>query len=524
MGCCTSRSARADRPRFHRGAHARLRGGRARVATYWPDRVERITGVPAAASSRPRICSAAAPNAITLTARGPEQQRKAWTTRCRSSTSRSPRARRANRSVASAPDRAGQRPGRSRAWPEGRSAAGLSQADRARGSRAHRRVLGRGRGCAARARAPALELFDRWVAVGVRALMVMGSNRWCPRRTALRDRAADTARGRRPVPVRDGRARGRGAAGDAVGRGGGHDDEPGGSRDLPAAGSSPPPDVRTDLEILKLGGGRSARRTFLDGRPRRRSTSCAARARGQGRLRGLSTRASSRSRACSGRVRGDDHPGTPGLFVERFATQDGRARFHAGRPPRSCRGRRRAVPILPHDRTRARAIPVRHPDATGRVAARGGARAVGRASIPTWPRASAHRRRRRVSAHSARNGAGARAPVAGDRPGHRILPVPLSGGATINDLTNPALDPTSRMPEFKTCAVAVEPMPARSTPPAGRPTERVRAPWLPARPKGLALDSNPTFLQGFVRHRRARAGQAGVDRPRRCATWYRTAR
>jgi assimilatory nitrate reductase catalytic subunit len=30
--------------------------------------------------------------------------------------------------------------------------------------------------------------------------------------------------------------------------------------------------------------------------------------------------------------------------------------------------------------------------------------------------------------------------------------------ARVNDLTDPRLDPTSRMPEFKTCAVAVAPV------------------------------------------------------------------
>ena len=42
------------------------------------------------------------------------------------------------------------------------------------------------------------------------------------------------------------------------------------------------------------------------------------------------------------------------------------------------------------------------------------------------------------------------------RPDTVFAPFHWSGGATINDLTNPALDPASRMPEFKTCAVALE--------------------------------------------------------------------
>ena len=43
------------------------------------------------------------------------------------------------------------------------------------------------------------------------------------------------------------------------------------------------------------------------------------------------------------------------------------------------------------------------------------------------------------------------------RPDTVFAPFHWSGAATVNDLTNPALDPASRMPEFKTCAVALSP-------------------------------------------------------------------
>ena len=44
-----------------------------------------------------------------------------------------------------------------------------------------------------------------------------------------------------------------------------------------------------------------------------------------------------------------------------------------------------------------------------------------------------------------------------DPPRHRLRARSTGrAAATINDLTNPALDPASRMPEFKTCAVALE--------------------------------------------------------------------
>ncbi len=50
---------------------------------------------------------------------------------------------------------------------------------------------------------------------------------------------------------------------------------------------------------------------------------------------------------------------------------------------------------------------------------------------------------------------------------HRLRAVPLGRRASANRLTNPALDPTSRMPEFKVCAVRVDPVPHDSARPPG---------------------------------------------------------
>ena len=44
--CCTSRSVRSGSTRRSSRAHQRLRSGAPHVAAYWPERVERITGVP----------------------------------------------------------------------------------------------------------------------------------------------------------------------------------------------------------------------------------------------------------------------------------------------------------------------------------------------------------------------------------------------------------------------------------------------------------------------------------------------
>lgn len=46
--------------------------------------------------------------------------------------------------------------------------------------------------------------------------------------------------------------------------------------------------------------------------------------------------------------------------------------------------------------------------------------------------------------------------TAGIRPDTVFMPFHWPGAGRANNLTNPALDPTSRMPEFKVCAVRVE--------------------------------------------------------------------
>ncbi|WP_084713663.1 molybdopterin oxidoreductase family protein [Streptacidiphilus rugosus] len=152
----------------------------------------------------------------------------------------------------------------------------------------------------------------------------------------------------------------------------------------------------------------------------------------------------------------EDHPGTPRLFLDAFATPDGRARF----------------------------APVTHrpaaeePDAdyplyltTGRVLAQyqSGAqtRRVGalNAAAP-GPFVELHpllARRLKVAEGDAL--------VVTSRRGRAVAPARLTdtirqdtvfmpfhwgGAGRANTLTNPALDPTSKMPEFKVCAVRVE--------------------------------------------------------------------
>ncbi|MET8678529.1 molybdopterin oxidoreductase family protein [Streptomyces sp. NPDC004647] len=155
-------------------------------------------------------------------------------------------------------------------------------------------------------------------------------------------------------------------------------------------------------------------------------------------------------------VRAGGHPGTPRLFLDRFATDDGRARF----------------------------VPVSHrpaaeePDAdypvlltTGRVVAQYQSGAQTRrvdelnAAAP-GPFVQLHplladrvgvAEGDPVTVVSRRGRAVAPAQITRTiRPDTVFMPFHWPGEGRANTLTNPALDPTSRMPEFKVCAVRLE--------------------------------------------------------------------
>ncbi|WP_334685034.1 molybdopterin oxidoreductase family protein [Intrasporangium calvum] len=151
--------------------------------------------------------------------------------------------------------------------------------------------------------------------------------------------------------------------------------------------------------------------------------------------------------------------GTPRLFLDRFGTPDGRARFvavdHVGPAERddavfplvATTGR-----VLAHYQSGAQTRRVDelveaagpmfvevHPDTAEAVGVADGSRAV-----------VVSRRGRTVARVRAREDL---------RPDTVFLPFHWPGDGRANSLTNPALDPTSRMPEFKACAVRLEALP-----------------------------------------------------------------
>lgn len=150
-----------------------------------------------------------------------------------------------------------------------------------------------------------------------------------------------------------------------------------------------------------------------------------------------------------------DHPGTPRLFAERFAHADGRARFTA-------------VEHRPAGEEPCEAYPTWF--VTGRYKEHYNSgtqtRMVDRLTdLQPTPRLEIHPRLARrigvaqgepVAVTSRRGRVVFQAAVTPDiRVDTVFAPFHWGGALAANALTNPALDPTSRMPEFKLCAVRV---------------------------------------------------------------------
>jgi assimilatory nitrate reductase catalytic subunit len=150
------------------------------------------------------------------------------------------------------------------------------------------------------------------------------------------------------------------------------------------------------------------------------------------------------------------HPGTPRLFLDRFATEDGRARFVTVT--------HRPVAEEPDDEfpvllTTGRVVAQYQSGAQTRRVDELNAAAPG-PFVELHPRLAARLGAAEgdpVAVVSRRGRAVAPARITtGIRPDTVFMPFHWPGEGRANTLTNPALDPTSRMPEFKVCAVRVE--------------------------------------------------------------------
>lgn len=148
--------------------------------------------------------------------------------------------------------------------------------------------------------------------------------------------------------------------------------------------------------------------------------------------------------------------GTPRLFLDRFATEDGRARFVPVSHRPAAEEPDDDYPVL---LTTGRVVAQYQSGAQTRRVEELNAAAPG-PFVELHPRLAARLGAAEgdpLAVVSRRGRAVAPARITtGIRPDTVFMPFHWPGEGRANNLTNPALDPTSRMPEFKVCAVRVE--------------------------------------------------------------------
>lgn len=151
------------------------------------------------------------------------------------------------------------------------------------------------------------------------------------------------------------------------------------------------------------------------------------------------------------------HPGTPRLFTGNFAHADGRARFHAIAHSASAEEPDDAFPLY---LTTGRVMQqYQSGTQTRRVASLNTTAGEGFVELhPTLARQFGIVNGQSIKVITRRGEATVPARVTATiRPDTIFLPFHYAGRQRANLLTNPALDPTSKMPEFKVCAARIEP-------------------------------------------------------------------
>lgn len=151
-----------------------------------------------------------------------------------------------------------------------------------------------------------------------------------------------------------------------------------------------------------------------------------------------------------------EHPGTPRLFLDRFATPDGRARFHPVEFRPAAEEPDHDFPLyLTTGRIMAQ---YQSGTQTRRVAAL--MQAAPRSFVqihPSKARTYEIREGDSVRLITRRGTAVFTAQLTSTiRMDTLFVPFHFNGSGRANLLTNPALDPVSRMPEFKVCAARIE--------------------------------------------------------------------
>jgi assimilatory nitrate reductase catalytic subunit len=220
----------------------------------------------------------------------------------------------------------------------------------------------------------------------------------------------------------------------------------------------PPAGVRTDIDILTALAARLGKERFFsyEGPQAVFDELCRASLGGAADYSGISYKRLEAEPGIFWPCPAPNHPGTPRLFVDRFYTASTRARFHAVEHQGPAEDRDLSYPLFL---------------TTGRVLAQyqSGTQTRRIASLcnvvpeavaemhPTTARLSQLIDNDRVRLVTRRGSATFRLRVTNAiREDTVFVPFHWGDEQCANRLTNPALDPVSRMPEFKVCAVRVE--------------------------------------------------------------------
>ena len=152
----------------------------------------------------------------------------------------------------------------------------------------------------------------------------------------------------------------------------------------------------------------------------------------------------------------ENHAGTPRLFLDRFASPDGRARFH---PTEHYGVIEEPDEEFPLYLTTGRVM-AHYQSGTQTRRVRQLAEAVPESFVEIHPSIAASHgllQGDTVRLTTRRGTAAVKAHLTSSiRMDTLFVPFHFGGGGRANLLTNPALDPISRMPEFKVCAVRIE--------------------------------------------------------------------
>jgi assimilatory nitrate reductase catalytic subunit len=218
-----------------------------------------------------------------------------------------------------------------------------------------------------------------------------------------------------------------------------------------------PPGVRTDLEVLS---GLAARLGCATGFPtdpgdvydelRRASAG------GLADYSGISRERLEAGEAVYWPCPSAQHPGTPRLFADAFPTADGRARFVAVDQPEPTEPVDDLYPL--HLTTGRVALQYQSGAQTRRIAALGDA--APRAFVELHPFLATRlgiQDGERVKVSTRRGAAWLRSRVTDSiRPDTVFVPFHWAGKQRANSLTDPQLDPASKMPSFKVCAARID--------------------------------------------------------------------